>query len=125
MTRHTSTLLLILTTCFVSESCQDKNIPFNNTGWNESSDGVPCPPLRDKMLKDLLENHKLKGITYKQLIDKLGEPPICEICDPNSVSYEVIVKYGFDIDPSYIKTLDFYYDKDSIITDWKINEFKH
>lgn len=118
-------LLLIVSLCFSLESCKDKNIPFDKTGWNESGDGIPCPPLRDRMLNDLLKNHRLKGLTCRQLIDKLGEPPLCETCGDKTLSYEVVVKYGMDIDPTYIKTLDFHYNKDSIITDWKITEFKH
>jgi hypothetical protein len=124
-TRFTIAFSLILTISILFGSCRDKNIPFNKIGWNESGDGIPCPPLREKMLNDLLHNHKLKGLTYRALVDKLGEPTIFEMGDTNTVSYELVVEYGFDIDPKYIKTLDFYYNKDSIITNWEIKEYKH
>lgn len=96
---------------------------FNKKGWNEYGDAIPCPPLREKMLDDLLKNHKLKGLTYGQLIDKLGTPTKYEDSDSNCVSYEIIVKYG-NLDPVFIKTLDFYYNKDSIITEYKTREFE-
>ena len=125
MTKQTLIYILIFTLLFTLHSCKDKNISFEKTGWNQDKDGIPCPPLREEMLDDLLQNHDLKGLTYKQLIDKLGEPSICETCNDNTLNYEIVVEYNFDIDPVYIKTLEFHYNQDSIITDWKIIEFKH
>lgn len=106
-------------------ACLKSNVKFDKLGWNTYGDGIPCPPLRERMLEDLLKNHKLIGLSYRQLIDKLGEPPKCDICESNRISYEIVVDYGYDIDPVFIKTLDFYYNKDSLITDWTINEIKH
>ncbi len=77
------------------------------------------------MLDDLLKNHKLKGITYRQLCDLLGEPPKCEVCEKNTVEYDIVVDYDHEIDPVYIKLLEFTYDKDSIIINWRIKEIRN
>ena len=81
-------------------------------------------PNRDNMLNDLIHNQKLKGLTYKQLIDKIGEPEK-NAGDITIVYYDILTDYGYDIDPVYIKTLDFKLDKDSIVSDFRVNEIKH
>jgi hypothetical protein len=108
--------------------CKDKkkeNIKFEKVAWNTYGDAVACPPCRDQMLEDLVKNHKLKGITFSQLCELLGEPPKCETCEKNTVEYEIVVDYGHDIDPVYFKLLEFTLDKDSIIINWRIKEIKN
>jgi hypothetical protein len=78
-------------------------------------------PYRNKMLKDLMTNYKLVGLQYKEVINLLGEPNYSE---SSSFAYQVIVDYGSDIDPVYTKNLDFDFNKDSIITVFKIAEWK-
>lgn len=77
------------------------------------------------MLDDLTKNQKLKGLTYRELIDKIGEPQKNVTGDSNTIYYNVVTDYGHDIDPIYCKTLEFRFDNDSIITDFKINETNH
>jgi len=69
-------------------------------------------PNGDKMLDDLLQNHNLKGLTHKQLIDTLGKPP-----DYDNI-YEIVVYYKNDSDPRYVKVLEFTFNKDSIVANW-------
>jgi len=97
---------------------------FDKAGWIIKDD-LGLYPNRNKMLNDLIENQKLKGLTYLQLIDKIGEPEKNVSGDSNSIYYDIVTDYGHDIDPVYSKTLEFKFDTDSIITDYKINEFKH
>ena len=107
---------------FASSGCQDKNIPFNTTGWNEDVDGEPCPPLRKLMVDDLLSNHQIKGLTYQQIVLKLGVPDNHEQTPPGLLRYEIIVDYTYG-DIVHIKALDFYFAKDSIINTWKFVKF--
>jgi len=96
-------------------------IKFDKAKWNEDyQDGFP-PKARNKMVNDLVENHKLKGLKYWEVIELLGEP-IAK--DSSTFSYEVVIKYDglFAIDPTYVKSLVFYFSKDSTITDVKIEE---
>ena len=78
-------------------------------------------PYRNKMLKDLTTNYKLVGLKYNEIINLLGEP---NYSDSSSFAYQVIEDYGTDIDPVYTKDLDFEFNKDSIITTFKIAEWK-
>lgn len=116
-------IITILTFCFLLTSCKG-NIPFDKAGWTIQGD-LGLYPNRDKMLDDLIKNQNLKGLTYRQLIDKIGEPEKNEVGESNTIYYDIVTDYGHDIDPVYTKILEFKFDKDSIITDFKINETEH
>lgn len=73
------------------------------------------------MLKDLTTNHKLLGLNCAQLVKYLGGPDYKEA---NLITYRIAVDYGNDIDPVYSKDLIFFYSKDSVITSFKIEEWK-
>ena len=76
------------------------------------------------MLNDLVNNHKLKGLTYQQLIDSLGAPENFGDKD-DTVRYEIITGFESDIDPTYGKNLNLTIGPDSIVTSYKISEWKH
>lgn len=115
--------MTILITCFLLTSCKDK-MTFDKTRWIIQGD-LGLYPYRDKMLEDLTKNQKLKGLTYRQLIGKIGEPEKNITGDNNTIYYDIVIDYGYDIDPVNIKTLAFKFDKDSIVNDFKINESKY
>jgi hypothetical protein len=62
MTRR---IILTLTIGLLVEAC--KFNAFDKTGFAVGGD-LGSYPNRDRMLYDLIKNHKLKGLTYKQLI---------------------------------------------------------
>ena len=105
---------------FLFSSCSNEE-KFNKEKWNERTDPAFPPPYRKTMLKDLTTNHKLVGLKYSQLIELLGEP---NFNNTNSLAYKVIEDYGHDIDPVYTKNLDFTFSKDSVITSFKVDEWK-
>jgi hypothetical protein len=110
--------LLILTSMLFS--CNSK---FEKSKWIQTDD-IENYPFRDRMIKDLTSNHKLKGLTYSQLIDLIGKPHGNIQNDSNWISYPIKIKYGGDIDPIYTKYLTFKLSKDSVVIDFKINEWK-
>jgi len=73
------------------------------------------------MLKDLTENHKLKGLNYSDLIKMLGQPDFLEP-ENKTVYYGLAINYGADIDPTGQRALQFKFNSDSIITDFAILE---
>jgi len=75
------------------------------------------------MLKDLITNNKLKGLSYRQIINLMGEPENYVNKD-SSIYYEIVVKFR-SIDPVYIKNLEIQFDRDSIVKNYKINVIKH
>jgi hypothetical protein len=98
------------------------NQAFSKRKWAEGD--LSCGyPNRKYMLKDLVNNHQIKGLTYKQLVDSIGEPRI----DSNSheAYYNIILDYGLDIDPVYSKELIIQFDRDSIVKDFKLKEWKN
>jgi len=81
-------------------------------------------PTRMQMLKDLTTNYKLKGISYKELVDLLGKPTGTLTIDDHTFYYETGVDYK-GIDPDKITNLEFKIGADSIVKDYSINEVKH
>ncbi|RYD72322.1 MAG: hypothetical protein EOP53_22135, partial [Sphingobacteriales bacterium] len=81
--------LAIVLTFLILSSCEE---PFNKYRWMED-DGLGIFPNRKRMLNDLLKNHQIKGLTYKQLSDSFGQP---ENDDSFSVYYQIVTDYGGD-----------------------------
>jgi hypothetical protein len=100
-------------------SCGQPNKTFNKDGWLKIGD-FGSYPERASMVDDLLKNHKLKGLTYDELINKLGQPTNS---DSTSIHYDIEIEYGIDIDPTRGSSLVFYFNRDSIITDIKLNDW--
>jgi len=74
------------------------NQAFNKAEWADGDEGFGYPKRR-YMLNDLIENHKIRGLTYKQLIDTVGQPHIDS--GSNEAYYNIVLDYGWDIDPVY------------------------
>lgn len=107
-------VLIFITSC-------NQNIDFEKTKWCEQTDPIYPSIYRPLMLKDLTTNHKLLGLNCAQLVKYLGNPDDKEA---NSITYSIAVDYGNHIDPVYSKNLTFFYSKDSVITSFKIAEWK-
>jgi uncharacterized lipoprotein YehR (DUF1307 family) len=101
-------------------ACQPK-LKFDKALWNNKSDMEY--PYRDAMLDDLLKQHHLRGLTYKELTTKIGEP-VRALDNVGDAYYEIITDYGSDIDPVYTKILSIKLNKDSIVTDYKVEEWR-
>lgn len=96
----------------------DTQIKFDKTKW-AMKDDIEYP-YRNVMLNDLTTNHKLSGLKYSELITFLGPP---QYSDSTSLTYQVTIHYDV-IDPDYLKSLKFIFNKDSIIVSFKIHEWK-
>lgn len=95
-----------------------KKEPFTPKGWDDG-DGIEFPK-RYLMVDDLMANRKLKGLTYKQVVQLLKAPQRND-SPPGTFSYEITRKMDV-LDTLYIKNLVFYLNKDSVVTDFKIYE---
>jgi hypothetical protein len=93
-------LIVILSFILLSFACN--NIKFDKTGWTFQGD-VGMYLNREKMLKDLTENNKLKGLTYKKLIEKIGPDENYKSGYDTCIFYSIVTVYGRDIDPVYSK----------------------
>lgn len=92
--------------------------PFNGREWNDG-DGIDFPK-RYMMVDDLLANHKLKGLTYKQVVLLLRYPQRNSHTD-RSFYYDITLKMS-GIDTAYFKGLLFKLNADSVVTDVQIFE---
>ena len=97
------------------------NEKFDKSKWTTKDD--MNYPMREAILNDLVTNHKLRGLTYKQLIDSLGEP--ANYGDSkDSIYYDIVVNYGY-LDPKSGKYLVLHLSKDSVITGFKVVEWNN
>ncbi len=93
---------------------------FDKTLWNSKEDWDY--PYREAMVSDLIAHHHLKGLSCKQLIDSLGTPE--SLTDTDGVYYQIIMDFGSDIDPVHTKYLVFKLNKDSVVNDFTVKEWK-
>ena len=110
-----SVLLLFLSYCGVKEK------KFNKTTWNERDDIFYLN--RESMVNDLMKNHLRKGMTYNDLIELIGNPENYANMERNTIGYEILVDYGWDIDPVEGKTLFIRLSNDSIIVDYYLEHW--
>ncbi|MGE5518902.1 MAG: hypothetical protein ACM3VS_03165 [Candidatus Dadabacteria bacterium] len=108
--------LIAFTIILISCNQQSK---FDKTKW--ATGGNMEFPYRTSMLKDLTMNYKLVGLKYSELIVLLGQPQYHD--GTLSIGYEIDTHYDV-IDPVYNKKLVFTFNKDSVITSYKVNEWK-
>ncbi len=112
--------LTILFVLFIS-SCSFNQEKYNKQKWNLKDD-VGYYSYRDPMLKDLLENHKLKGLNISELENLFGKIEIDSL-NKKEIVFNVVVDFGSDIDPVHTKNLIIILDKNSIAKDYKIIEW--
>lgn len=112
--------LTILFILFFS-SCSFNQEKYNKQKWNLKDD-VGYYSYRDPMLKDLLKNHKIKGLNITELETLFGKIEIDSL-NKKEILFNIVVDFGWDIDPVYTKDLIIILDKNSIAKDYKIIEW--
>lgn len=96
---------------------------FDKSKWNERFDGFY--EYRENMVQDLMENHLEKGMELKKVFELLGEPGNYQNQEEKEIIYEIMEDYGWNIDPMETKELYIKFDKDSIVTQFKLKHWKH
>ncbi|MDO9377176.1 MAG: hypothetical protein Q7T76_22305, partial [Ferruginibacter sp.] len=112
--------MLFIISFLVITGCTSK-VKFDKNKWLVKDDFEY--PFREAMIKDLTINHKLKGLSQKELSNLLGEP--AHYADDQShVYYTIYEKYRWnDIDPVGGMTLVFAISNDSSVLDFKVNKW--
>lgn len=72
-------------------------------------------------MEDLMATHTFKGMKTKKIFEMLGTP---DSGNPNKFYYTITQTLEANIDPVYIKSLVFMVNGDSVITDYRIEEFQ-
>lgn len=114
---------IIIALLFFSIASCNSNKKFDKVKWQEQGD-LKIYTYRKSMLKDLTKNYKLTGLSYRQLINLIGEPEKYSDKEKDMVYYEIETDYGNDIDPVYTKTLQLKLTKDSTVESFIIKEWK-
>jgi hypothetical protein len=114
---------IILSSAFLLFSCESKDVRFNKISWNEKNDGFYTN--RKEMVNDLISNHLHKGMSYEELVEKLGTPENYSEMDANTIAYAIVEDYGWDIDPVETKILRIKLSKDSLVEDYEIIHWKN
>ena len=83
----------------VLASCGNQQMEFDKKNWNERADIFYV--YREKMATDLMKN------------------------SPNTIGYEIMVDYGWNIDPQNGKTLFIEFTNDSVVKNFRLDEWKH
>ena len=122
MERRRLKLIYILTILLVT-ACGNQHMEFDKEKWNERDDMFYTN--REKMVTDLMKNHLKTGMTYKEVLNLLGNSENYQNAPPNVIGYEIMVDYGWNIDPQKGKTLYIELTNDSIVKDFKLKEWKH
>lgn len=107
--------LILITFVFLINGCREVNrqTEFNWDGWTEKEDGFYTK--RELMINDVIE-HKLKAaMTYDEIINLLGNPDYDSFDRDREIHYEILEKYGWNIDPEEIKYLDLKFNPDSTL----------
>ena len=104
-------------------SCGKAQMKFEKEKWNEREDMFYAN--REKMVADLMNNHLKKGMTSKAVKNLLGSSDNYENIPKNTIIYEIAVDYGWNIDPEKGKTLYIEFEKDSVIKDFKLKEWRN
>ncbi|HJS00445.1 MAG TPA: hypothetical protein VJ780_05885 [Flavobacterium sp.] len=107
---------------FILSNCGKTDVEFNKLQWNEKNDVFYIN--RENMVNDLLKNHLKKGMTYKELRSLIGYPQNYETQNSNTIVYEIMENYGWDIDPIETKILMIKLSKDSLVETYEIKHWK-
>jgi hypothetical protein len=111
-------ILIGLTSFLTIVGCSNAS-QFNREKWSYG-DGLEYP-LRNEIVDDLIANHHIKGLTFKQVIDSLGSP---QRRDSLKFTYQ-IQDNSFDFarkKPAHKKSLIVYFNKDSVVVKFEIYE---
>lgn len=103
-------------------SCKARELEFDRSKWNTVEDGFYT--YREQIVNDLIHNHLKKGMSYRELIELVGNPEKNQMEEKHTVGYEIMEDYAWDIDPVETKTLIIRFTNDSLISDYEIEHWK-
>lgn len=96
---------------------------FDKEKWNKKDDIFY--DYRESMVKDLMKNHLKERMTYNEVCELLGTSEIFPATPPYTICYEIMVDFGWNIDPQRGKELYIEFTSDSILKEFRLVKWKH
>ncbi|MES2645515.1 MAG: hypothetical protein V4717_01475 [Bacteroidota bacterium] len=120
-----SSIVLLYFICLVAitTACGHRQ-KFEKQKWNEQNETGEYP-FRQSMLNDLMEHHGLKGKSYYDVIDLVGEPEKKRNNKSRGLYYNILKKVNQKDEPVYIKNLILRLTWDSVVDELAIEEIKN
>lgn len=87
--------LLLMVSCSYNRS-------FDSEEWKERGIDWQLTENRKEMVTDLVSSDTLIGLNRTQIVELLGEP---ERSSEQEMRFLIIEKYGWNVDPEYVKYL--------------------
>ena len=101
--------------------CCRRQEKFDKVKWKEMGDLMTFPN-RKYMTNDLVKNYQLVGKSYKDIVELLDEPQ-SKLDSTLETFYDIDINWG-TIDPTYVKTLNLKFSKDSIVERFEVKEWR-
>jgi hypothetical protein len=102
-------------------SCGQNEVVFDSCKWSQKDDIVYV--YRENMVRDLMENHLEKDMTYEEVIKLLDTPEDYQNLPKNTICYEIMIDYGRNIDPQRWKNLYIEFTCDSTLFSFRLEEW--
>jgi hypothetical protein len=99
--------------------CERKE-QFDSVAWAEGSRGFGYPH-RSAMINDLTKRYGLIGWSKDSVVSLLGAPDFIE---DQELVYNMVVDYGWDIDPVYVKNFVLTLNEDSTVLTTRTKEWR-
>ena len=123
MKRNSIVLLYFICLVAITTACGHRQ-KFEKAKWNEQNESGNYP-YRKSMLNDLMNHHAIKGKSYNDVIELVGEPEKKGNNKGRNLYYNILKKVNQKDEPVYIKNLILRLTWDSVVDELAIEEIKN
>ncbi len=113
----------LFTTVLLFFSCSGGSGKFDKDLWQKQSDKPNT--YRESMIKDLIENKLLEGVSYQEIVRLLGEPDSkATYKEQFTLNYDISKTENSNQEPARIKSLIITFGSDSLVGGFNVEELK-
>lgn len=116
-------IMFLVYLTFTLAACGQTAMKFDKAKWSVREDIFYA--YRERMTDDLMKNYLKKGMTYREVVELLGSADDFQSGPSGSLAYEIMVDYGWNIDPQKGKTLYINLAEDSTVKNWRLEKWRH
>ena len=116
--RLSPALLILLAVTMGLLGC---NEPFNEEKWKSKGVDWQLSDSREKMVQDLVNSDTLLGLNKGEVYQILGTPEL-QASNDSTMQYLIREKYGWNIDPEYIKYFTIKFDRNGLVKSYHLEK---